>query len=102
MSNLVVQDLLDGYDNPVWHGHGYLGERRHALDSTDPECPAQPDTVAAADEWIVNRANELGWSREDLFEWADSKYGRWYGDLWFGGGTGERLVRESGELARLP
>ena len=99
-------ELFDRFtDDERWLGYGYLGERRHALDSTDPEAPAQPDLVAEADRRVVQWAGIHRWTGEELFAWANSKLGRWYGDAMFGG-TGspderfERAVR-CGTLARV-
>lgn len=97
---LTVEDLLAGYNNPEWNGHGYLAERRTALESTDPECPPQPERVAQADAHVVAEANRLGWTRRDLFEWSDSRPGRFYGDAWFGGATEAQIESWMGDLVR--
>lgn len=73
----AIQRLLT---DDRWLGFGYLGERRSALDDSDPECPARPQAVADADAWILARANRDGWTYDELFEWANSKYGRWFGE----------------------
>lgn len=62
--------------NEAWLGFGYLGERRNARE-------AGRDTTTA-DESAIAEANRLGLTAEELFEWANSKIGRWYGDCWFG------------------
>ena len=68
-----------------WLGYGYLGARNHALDNTDPGSPAQTLTVEAADQRIIDWADAHGWTDDDLFNWANSKNGRWFGDIMFGG-----------------
>lgn len=70
--------------NEMWLGFGYLGERRNTLTSTDPECPARPDLVAKADAAAVAEANRLGLTDAELFDWANSRTGRYYGDCMFG------------------
>jgi hypothetical protein len=82
---LTTADLEAMYRNDEWEGFGYLGGRRNALSNEDPESPAQPERVAEADAKALAEANRLGMTAEDLFEWANSKAGRWYGDCMFGG-----------------
>lgn len=64
-----------------WLGFGYLGERRHALDDSDPESPARPELVQQADDLVLKVTASMGWTHEDLFHWANSKPGRWLGDI---------------------
>jgi hypothetical protein len=85
-----------------WAGFGYLGERRNALESTDPEVPAPPELVQAADRLILDHAAASGWTDEQLFTWANSKNGRWYGDTMFGGtGTAEERFRQAARWGLL-
>ena len=67
-----------------WLGFGYLGGRLGFLTSDDPEAPARPDLVADADEAILERVKDEGWTYEDLFTWANSKDGRWFADMALG------------------
>lgn len=91
-----------------WLGFGYLGGRRNALTSTDPEAPARPEVVARVDARILSEADQLGWSAEDLFAWANSRNGRWFADATLEAGTpaevDEALARAIGRwnLLRLP
>lgn len=80
---LTIADITASYDNPHWLGFGYLNERRYALIDGDTG-PAQPDRVAEADARLLAAANEQGWTAEELFDWLNSKPGRWYGEGWFG------------------
>ena len=54
---------------------------------------------------MIGYATRNGWNTDDLFEWANSKLGRWFGDSMFGG-TGDtqadfdRAIREN--LVRVP
>jgi hypothetical protein len=41
---------------------------------------------AYGDRQLVKFANANGWDMSDLFYWADSKAGRWFGDAIVGGG----------------
>jgi len=68
-------DMLSTDDR--WLGFGYLGERLNAAD--------RPELIAQADEFVIEQASSRGWSDEDLFTWANSKNGRWFGDYVFGG-----------------
>jgi hypothetical protein len=72
-----------------WLGFGYLGERRNVLNAHPDEvaegCPA-PEMVPAVDQRVIDTANARGWDYDGLFEWANSKSGRWLGDATFGGG----------------
>ena len=83
---LTTENLEAMYDDDRWLGFGYLGERRNALDSTDPESPAQPEVVAIADAEAFGVANNLGFTHDQLFEWTNSRTGRYYGDCMFGNG----------------
>ena len=59
-----------------WLGFGYLGERKNQREMGR-------DTTEA-DEKAIAEANRLGLTDEELFDWANSKNGRWYGDCMFG------------------
>ena len=92
--NLTTADLLAGYTRDEWAGHGYLGERQSALDTSDPDCPPRAAQVEAADGWIVAEANRRGWTADQLFYWTNSKHGRWFADAAFGGFGLDRAIRE--------
>lgn len=77
-------------------------EAQRAARRFNEECPAQPEVVAAADARIITEANARGWTARDLFNWANSRSGRFYGDAWFGGATGTRLERFISETIELP
>lgn len=57
-------------ENPEWLGFGYIGTRRH-LSETDR---------AAGDALVIAFATDEGWSDAALFEWANSKSGRYFAD----------------------
>lgn len=78
-------------DDDRWLGYGYLGARRNALDNSDPNAIADPALVVEADDLALEAANKQGMSYDALFEWANSKVGRWYGDTIFGRGSRERI-----------
>ena len=42
------------------------------------------DLVARADGMLLDHAESRQMTEEQLFQWANSKHGRWYGDCWFG------------------
>jgi hypothetical protein len=83
---LTVEDITKAQDDVRWDGFGYLGGRIHALDNSDPEAPAQPERVAATDVAVIAWANTQGWDFESLFTWANSRNGRYFADVMFGGG----------------
>lgn len=62
-------------ESDEWLGFGYLGERSHAIEN------GQTDEVAAADAFLL----ALNLTDKQLFTWANSKDGRWFGDAVFGG-----------------
>lgn len=96
----TLADIEHGYDNPEWGGYGYLEGRSRAMHSTDPDVPSQPDRVTAADEWLLAEVNRQGFTAAEFFEWLNSRTGRFYGDLWFGGtaGTDYPVEAKSREL----
>lgn len=63
----LTRDDLDAALNDERHmGYGYAG-RRYLSRARREEM----------DRAVVRQANALGWTYEDLFEWANSKHGRW-------------------------
>lgn len=82
----VPMAISSAYDDPRWQGYGYLGERRHAV-------AIDPALVALADGIVAEEVERRGWSHDVLFHWMNSKPGRWFGDVLFGG-DGESLSRE--------
>lgn len=77
-----------------WLGFGYLGARRNALDTSDPEItPTTPAELAKVDAWLLRVMH--AWTADEIFAWANSKYGRWFGDEVFGSRKPlqERLMR---------
>jgi hypothetical protein len=74
---LTTADLDAMHEHEDWAGHGYLFERTYH----------DPEEVAAADYMILTFANEIGMTDHELFEWANSKAGRWFGDVVFSGGN---------------
>lgn len=68
-TKLTVEDLHDVLNDDRHYGWGYATSR-HLSESRR----------ARLDRAVVAVANELGLTHEDLFVWADSKYGRWLVD----------------------
>ena len=66
-------------------GFGYIGCRQGVLESveTGERRPAAADQVAAADAYLLEVA--AGMTDDQLFEWANSKNGRWFADTALGG-----------------
>lgn len=73
-TDLTTTDITAGYEDERWLGWGYLQGR-----TNDEEIDA------GADAYVLARAAERGWDREDLFHWMNSKDGRWFADWYFGG-----------------
>jgi hypothetical protein len=73
-ATLTTADIERMTQDENWFGYGYLGERRHAT----------AEQVAAADAKALDAANRIGLTYEQMFEWANSKVGRWFGDCMFG------------------
>lgn len=78
--HLTIADLERMTRDDRWLGFGYLGERENLLHNADPEAPANPELVARMDADVLEEANTEGLSYEELFEWANSKLGRWFAD----------------------
>jgi len=71
--NLTTADIDAGLTDERWLGWGYLGERSRS-----------EQNATEADAVVLRFARVLGWDREDLFHWMNSKDGRWFGDWAFG------------------
>ena len=73
MNQLTTRDLLDGYHNPEFAGFGYYGAREIANEKN-------PALVAEVDQFVLDVANRRGLTANQLFEWANSRVGRWFAD----------------------
>lgn len=92
---LTAADLDHMETDERWLGWGYLGERARAFENGRD--------IEEADTRALAAANAEGLDYEALFEWANSKYGRWYGDCMFGAGGQHAemyLPGEAGAKAR--
>ena len=67
-----VFDFMADYDER-WLGYGYLNERDNEHMSVARR--------GYADRVAVEDAIAAGFSYDDLFAWANSKIGRWYGEM---------------------
>ena len=89
----TATDIFDTMTaDPRWLGAGYLGERNNTVD------------VAARDlldEFLPDHFESLGWTDEDVFAWANSKDGRWFGDVMFGRGDSDLVGTFEREGVRL-
>jgi hypothetical protein len=56
-------------------GFGYIGGRRHLSEANQH----------GADRMLLQRASVLEMTETELFDWANSKDGRWYADCWADG-----------------
>lgn len=72
---LTYNDLLNALQDERHLGNGY-SIRSYTTD---------PRKVVAMDEMVILMANKEGWSLEDLFQFTNSKTGRWVVDAWLGG-----------------
>lgn len=73
-TNLRTFDQMTRDDD--WKGWGYLGERERNADHANR---------ADADAFVIAYATSHNWTDADLFTWANSRNGRKFGDLAFGG-----------------
>lgn len=72
MTNTTATDPFAAIaEDPRYLGWGYLC-RRDNLSTADR---------GVADGVVFGAVDALGWSAEDLFAWANSRTGRWFGDL---------------------
>jgi hypothetical protein len=69
MSELTRYDIIKGYTNPEWSGHGYLGT-----------CLFYPDKVTKSDTFLLAEANRREWDDKLLFLFLNSTDGRHYAD----------------------
>lgn len=68
-------------ERPDWLGFGYLGERN----------TADAEVVASVDRQVLSWTRE--WTYEELFDWANSKLGRWFGEELLHGGDWDTAIR---------
>ena len=68
---LTINHLDSMVHHPDWQGFGYLAERQRYKSEN-------PQFCEILDRVVLQRANELGLTESELFEWANSKRGRWY------------------------
>jgi hypothetical protein len=85
MEKLTVMDINAGYRNKKWGGFGYLGGRQHY-------CGVRPLMEAYGDKVLLDYANEHKWTKELLFEFCNSTYGRHYHDV-VESGTREQMAK---------
>lgn len=81
----TIADLNAMTERDEWLGRGYLGERRNILGHVERGI-ARADLavlVAEADMRAVEDATQNDLTLDQLFDWANSKYGRWYGECMF-------------------
>ena len=72
---ITYQDLLDALLDERHLGNGYA-IRSYTTD---------PRKVVTMDEMVVLMANKEGWTKEELFQFTNSKTGRYVVDCWMGG-----------------
>lgn len=87
-TELTTLDIALGYEDGRWQGWGYLGARENA-----PEHQAD-----LADQIVLLFANTAGWDADTLFHWMNSRTGRHFGDLAFGGGLDLGAGDEAAEV----
>jgi predicted DNA-binding WGR domain protein len=85
---LTVDTLNALYGDINWGGFGYLGERQtHYF--------TQRANAEFGDQVLLAYANRHGWSIRDLFNYTNSRSGRRYGELVFGGFTHDEILASS-------
>lgn len=97
-TKLTTADLDSFTDRDEWLGFGYIGARKNGLEAAAAGEPGfTVERIAVADEMVLFHANRVGWTVDQLFEFANSKAGRWVGDLLIGSDLDSRtdgLVRK--------
>lgn len=73
---LTMKHLDAMYGQQGWEGYGYLSCR----------LSLKPHFRVGADRMLLDWANENRLSEEELFTFANSRYGRFYGNSWEDGG----------------
>ena len=82
---LTTADLDAFEQHDEWLGFGYIGARKNAIEAImSEESGFTAEALAVADEMVLFHANRLGWTRDQFFEWANSRAGRWAGDILIG------------------
>lgn len=77
MSEAFTPAVFDQFENrDEYLGFGYLGARRMTEPGTEE--------LATVDAAVLDRAADLGLTEDQLFDWANSRMGRWFGDIAFG------------------
>lgn len=74
---LTVADLDRAARDDRWLGFGYLGERQRRREDIAAR-------VAEVDAALIDWANLVAWTYEDLLRWANSAMGRHFGDVTLG------------------
>ena len=89
---LTVADITAAEDRADYNGWGYLGERtRYAAEYAD-SMGAELEAIDHADQIVLAFAAENGWDAETLFHWVNSRPGRHFGDLAFGGYAADEIA----------
>lgn len=77
--HLSVRDLCRMHTEPTYEGYGYLGHMARRADAyygmSEPHRQA-----LLRDEAVVAEANRRGWMYDQLFDFANSREGRYMGD----------------------
>jgi len=71
---LTLKDLEAVAEDENYAGWGYIHERQFF----------SAEQVAVADAKVLDHFNDMELNYFDLFNWANSKNGRWFGDAMFG------------------
>lgn len=71
---LTVDNINRAILNEEWAGAGYLAARKEALHH------GRGTEVSVSDQLVLEAANAAGMDDGQLFEWLNSKPGRWFAD----------------------
>lgn len=82
MTKLTVEDLHATLEDERHLGWGYA-----TTEELNDRERRNLDVV------VIEIANEQGWTKDQLFEWSNSKYGRWLSDLVYGRGWTQKQMR---------
>jgi len=91
---LTRDDIQLAYGNGEWKGYGYLGERSRAAVTISH--------LEAVDNAALAVANAKRWTAAQLFDWLDSKLGRWYAESALYPMPGQSLEAIAAEFVKVP
>lgn len=66
------EQATEGVGPETWGGYGYLNAISYRA--------AHTGRIQRGNEALIDRANQLGWTRDQLWTFLNSTWGRWFGE----------------------